>query len=210
MAVGEPKAGGYIDAEELRLIDGLPQGEVTVFDVGANVGEFTDAVLARRPEAHVFAFEADADARHGLKVRLGSSATVLGAVSDSAGRREFYTDSPRSQLGTFFPRQDVPEIAMRWAGSFLTTTVADVVAEHGVDRIDYLKMDCEGSELDVLRGAAPVLDRIDLLSWELLTVNPYTDATVADFEAVLGDEFHVKPLGAEPEFAALWFARRQP
>jgi FkbM family methyltransferase len=31
-------------------------------------------------------------------------------------------------------------------------TVSEVVAEHGLDRIDLLKVDCEGAELDVLRG----------------------------------------------------------
>jgi FkbM family methyltransferase len=34
------------------------------------------------------------------------------------------------------------------------TTLADVIREHDIDRIDYLKIDVEGAELDVLRGIA--------------------------------------------------------
>jgi FkbM family methyltransferase len=36
-----------------------------------------------------------------------------------------------------------------------TTTISQVVAEHGVDRIDFLKVDVEGAELEVLRGIEP-------------------------------------------------------
>lgn len=34
-------------------------------------------------------------------------------------------------------------------------TVSEIVDEHGVERIDLLKIDCEGFELDVLRGVRP-------------------------------------------------------
>jgi sterol 3beta-glucosyltransferase len=35
------------------------------------------------------------------------------------------------------------------------TTVSDVIAEHGIDRVDFLKVDVEGAELEVLRGVRP-------------------------------------------------------
>ena len=35
------------------------------------------------------------------------------------------------------------------------TTVSDVLREHDIERIDYLKIDVEGAELDVLRGIVP-------------------------------------------------------
>lgn len=213
---GERKEGGYIDPAELALIDGLPNGEVVVFDVGANVGEFTEAVLERRGEAHVYAFDPNPDCRSELFARFSSPSppplrgiVVLGGLSDKAERREFHTDAPTSQLGTFFPRDAVP---MGTHYSVTTDTIANVVAEYRIPRIDYLKLDCEGSELDVLRGAAGVLDRIDLVSWEQLPphAHPYTDATIADFEAVLGADFEVTPLGVDdPELALLWVARRQ-
>jgi FkbM family methyltransferase len=43
---------------------------------------------------------------------------------------------------------DVVEVECR------VTTVSDVLREHGIERVDYLKVDVEGAELDVLRGVA--------------------------------------------------------
>jgi len=39
------------------------------------------------------------------------------------------------------------------------TTVTDFLAEEGDDRLDVLNLDCEGSELLVLQGAGPVLEK---------------------------------------------------
>lgn len=48
-----------------------------------------------------------------------------------------------------------------------TVTLGHLVAEYGIDTIDLLKMDCEGCEYEVLRGAAPpVMARIQSIVLE--------------------------------------------
>ena len=39
------------------------------------------------------------------------------------------------------------------------STIADFVAEHNLPRIDFLKIDTEGYDLEVLAGAAPLLEQ---------------------------------------------------
>lgn len=61
-------------------------------------------------------------------------------------------------------------------------TVSEIVAEHGLERIDLLKVDCEGAELDVLLG-------IDEKDWPkvqqaVLEVHD-VDGQLAEIEGIL-------------------------
>ena len=51
----------------------------------------------------------------------------------------------------------------------IVRTLASICAEYAIDRIDYLKIDTEGSDLAVLRGAEPLLaqDRVALVEAEV-------------------------------------------
>jgi FkbM family methyltransferase len=62
------------------------------------------------------------------------------------------------------PRRGARELLRliaRWSHALVievpcnVTTVSEVVREHALDRIDFLKVDVEGGELDVLRGIEP-------------------------------------------------------
>lgn len=196
---GEPKPGGYILPAELAVIEGLPEAPV-VLDVGANVGDFTQAVLERREGARVIAFEPQFEAVTHFAARFAGDERVHMvpmAVSNKDGRREFFSADPTSQLGTLYPRRHVPEIKLHSQGDVLTTTIVTAFEELAIDRVDLLKIDAEGSELDVLRGAVPVLDRIDAVLWELiLGETAYTQDQPEDFAELL-DGFEVKNLSPE-------------
>ena len=194
---GEPKAGGFIQQHELDLIETLPTAP-TVFDVGASIGDFTQAVLERRPDARVLAFEPQEEAQRQLRQRFGSRITVLGALGRAAETRELYSDVPGSQLGTFLPR-NIPEVQMRSQGAVEVSTLADVCRAHDVEHIDLLKLDCEGFEYEVLFGAAYMLDHVGLLYWEMMESDPHpyeTGVTMEDYWRLLGSRFAVTPMNA--------------
>lgn len=207
---GERKPGGYICREELEVIESLPE-RCTVFDVGANVGDFSQAVLERRSHALVFAFEAQPAARDALRERFRDRVTVLGALGDWVGREEFFSDSPTSQLGTFHPRRQIPEIESPSIGPVDIDTVDSVCARLGVDHIDLLKLDCEGHEYDVLCGATGTLalDAVDVVYWEHFTgPHAFSGGAVEldDFRLLLGARFFTfETLSAD----VLYIARRR-
>lgn len=206
---GERKPGGYISWEEIDVIEQLPE-HCTVFDVGANVGDFTRAVLERRPHARVIAFEAQQAARDALRKRFGERVTIRGALGSSVGRKEFFTDSPASQLGTFRPRTQIPEIQSRSIGEIEVDTVDSVCTQLGIRHVDLLKLDCEGHEYDVLCGSLDMLarDAVDVVYWEHFE-GPHAFAPVLErehFRLLLGDEyFTIEPLSA----GVLYIARRR-
>jgi FkbM family methyltransferase len=119
-------------------------------DVGANVGAFT-LLLARwvRPGGRVYAFEPAPGAVDGLVRHLalngvGDAVSVVrAAVSSSSGTATLTADGAS---GT-------NRLAESPGGERVeTVTIDDFCAREGV-RPTFIKIDVEGAELDVLRGA---------------------------------------------------------
>jgi FkbM family methyltransferase len=72
------------------------------------------------------------------------------------------------------------------------TTVSAVVKEHGIDRIDFLKVDVEGAELEVLRGIRPEdWAKIDRLAVEVHDVDGRVQAMRAILRSAGFTEIHV-------------------
>ena len=85
------------------------------------------------------------------------------------------------------------------------TTLDRVVEDRGIGHIDLLKIDVEGHELDVLRGAKETLeaDRIDIVQFEFGGCNLDTRTNFQDFYYLLKEQYRfalfiVTPAGFEP------------
>ena len=143
---------------EVRYLDKfLRRGDVFV-DVGANIGLFT--LKAATIVSRVVAAEPGADAGQQLKQNLALNAftnvtIVPKAISDAVGKAVLFHnplgDDPQAfsliNDGTSTESEEV-EI----------TTLDNLVADAGVDRVDCIKIDVEGAEDRVIGGAAKTLD----------------------------------------------------
>ncbi len=132
-------------------------GDVVV-DVGANVGGY--ALRSARMAEHVIAIEPEPSnyAQLTENVRLNHFDNVIpmhAAVSDSRGRGVLHLarDSGRHSL-----EADAWGKAMGQSVAVQITTLDDVVSTHGIQRIDWLKVDVERHELSVLNGGPHALD----------------------------------------------------
>jgi FkbM family methyltransferase len=138
---------------------------VTVFDVGANAGEWSRAFLecARRcgrlDGLRLHAFEPSGYTCRLLAENLPATAQVNQvAMSATAGEATLHVRGPGA--GTNSLHQACGHVRSE---KVLTTTVDAYVAQHAVDRVDLLKVDTEGHDLAVLRGARECL-RAGLIS----------------------------------------------
>jgi FkbM family methyltransferase len=141
----------------------LPPGNVrTVFDVGANVGQTTRAVLRAFPTAAVHAFEPVRSTFESLQAAVGGDPRVRvnhGAVSDHTGtvhiqvEAESYTSHIVSDFAT----------GAATIESVAAETLDRYCERHLVERIEILKSDTEGHDLQVLMGARRLFEqgRID-------------------------------------------------
>lgn len=155
----------YPDLESVGL-----RRNAVVVDVGANVGDFAECVLAFQPWARLHLIEPLSETLPVLRSKFGEySGVSLGtfALGSEPGEREFFVcqyDQASSFLetgaalkagayGLDFSRKEVRRVPVR--------TLVDYLREARVDHVDLLKLDVQGFELEVLRGAGDALGRID-------------------------------------------------
>lgn len=149
-------------------------GPLCVFDVGANEGAFlamVQAELAVLP-VRIHAFEPGAETFRALSKRAADLPDVvlnpmaLGSAEES---RPLYSDRAGSPLASLYQRDlDRFAIAMDRVETVSVTTVDRYCETRGIERIDLLKLDVEGHELEVLRGAERMLRerRIRMVTFE--------------------------------------------
>lgn len=155
---GLPKVAATFVLEQYRLKDNVePRSGDVVLDCGAYRGE-TALWFARRvgKEGRAVAFEPAARNAEGLRRNLAANrsvemapVTVLEcAVSSSAGVLHFNAHAEGSSRLDAASTESVPAV-----------TIDDVVEEQHLGRVDFIKMDIEGGEVDALRGAEETLKR---------------------------------------------------
>jgi FkbM family methyltransferase len=179
---------------EVALLRKLaPFAPATLFDVGANVGDWTLAAHAALPGAAIHAFELDPDTAATLRRRLppGASAITVNdcGLSDAEGAVEIATDpggdSTRTQLlSVALPASAGPRKAAR------VTTGDAYVAAQGIARIDLLKLDVEGAEWQVLDGFRRCFaaGMIQAVQFEYGQANLHTRRLLADFDRFFAEQ----------------------
>jgi FkbM family methyltransferase len=176
---------------EKWLLDDLAQHlgpSPVVFDVGANKGRYSAAVLEAMPAARLYAFEPSNAAFAVLHANLGQRATTIRlALGAENGERTLYGDAPGSELGSLV-RRDLRRhgLAVREIETVTVRRLETICHELSVERIDFLKIDAEGNDLDVLRGAGPLLrGGIGVMQFE------FFGGTAVDARQTLRDFFDV-------------------
>lgn len=158
-----------------------------VFDVGANVGDWAVHAAVALPEATIHAFEPvpdtyDALARSATSLpgRIIANASGLSDRDGAIALTVMADDSTLSSIVKLHEGQGRQiECAMRAGDAYM--------AEHGIDRIDLLKIDVEGAEHMVLAGFARALaeGRIDVIQFEYGQANILTRFLLLDFHLLL-------------------------
>lgn len=147
---------------EYRLLRFLMPRSKIVFDVGANVGEYAREMLAINPAVTIHAFEPDPEAFSQLQ-KLSIIANNV-ALGDTAGERTLYRGDEKSTHNSFYQVHAAPLAPIEVE----TTTLDAYCRNAGISHIDFLKVDVEGFEFQVLKGATSMLEQsaIDYIQFE--------------------------------------------
>jgi FkbM family methyltransferase len=130
----------------------LPDNALVV-DLGANIGVFSTLALAANATSRVIAVEAQPDFAEPMR-----KAMSLNGFEDRL-------DYCNAFFGTFTELQD--DVAGRPENQGVpTVSEADFIQRFGIERIQYLKVDIEGSEFALLRPESRLLDISDKVAIE--------------------------------------------
>jgi FkbM family methyltransferase len=183
-----------------RLITG-PRPPRVVFDVGANYGLHALRFLVGG--VRVLAFEPNPDCHRWFRTWCAANRVPCEleavAVGERAGTVTLAFPDGRTYLGTTNPevRQRWPEATVR-AVAVTQVALDDVVRERRLAP-DFVKIDTEGSEIAVLRGAVDLLRTVQPTLmfeawreadtrrplWDILDKHGYAIAAVSDARAPL-------------------------
>jgi FkbM family methyltransferase len=188
---------------EIRLLHALAPQLHTVFDVGAHDGTWAEELLRVAPSCDVHCFEASPSMRRELAARLGDDRAVIapfGLHAQSGVRR--LKDYPEASFLSSLV--DYPhELEHVWGE--VDVEAGDAYAdEAGIEVIDLLKIDTDGSEWDVLEGFDRRIraGQVGAIQFEYGRVNIVTRHLLADFAELFEeagyDLFRVRRQGVEP------------
>ncbi|MES2616339.1 MAG: FkbM family methyltransferase [Bacteroidota bacterium] len=141
----------------------------TVVDIGANVGYFSLSFFSIDPKAQILSYEPMPNNFELLQKYQNENAGLNFKIFNNAvsGRKETLTlnynanDSYTTSASIFESDNEPDKIYVE------TTTLEDIIKDNQLEKIDFLKLDCEGSEYEIIYNASStVLDKIVILSIE--------------------------------------------
>lgn len=170
------------DPLPVRIVSAMSWlGVDTVLDVGANIGQYADALRSSGFDGRIVSFEPLGDAYRQLAQRAAKDprwTAVHTAVGAERGTLEIHI-AANSHSSSVLAMNDThldaaPHSRTVGSESVPVTTVADVAAEHAiVPERTLLKIDTQGYEKPVLDGAGGLLAQFALVQLELSFVPLY-------------------------------------
>ena len=180
---GDPGRDPYRDIRRL-----VGTKSPIVFDVGANTGQTTNAILQALPGATVHAFEPSAAAFEGMRrLSVMQKNVVLNncALGAQSGEQTLF-ENASSDMSSLLPLGQDGWGRVQARTTVRVSTVDEYCADRDIPRIDLLKSDTQGFELEVLKGASRMLERrlVHLIYLEMNFARLYEG--MPRFDALLG------------------------
>lgn len=132
----------------------------TIFDVGANIGQTWKEFRYNEPASKIFCFEPVAETFQELKNATKNDKNCIienCAFGSETGEKMIHLFEPNSPLNSL--RDDIMNSAKNARKEVVNIdTLDNYCATHSIQKIDLLKIDTEGYELNVLEGSKSMLD----------------------------------------------------
>lgn len=167
---------------ELDFIKKNKKNFKTVFDVGANIGEWTALVSDIMPESRIYSFEPSKHTFEILSKQNFNNKVSLHNIGlgEKNETKDFFICTNDSTLNSVFHR-DIKNETLKQdvrTENAVFETLDSFCVKNNINNISFLKIDTEGNELSVLKGAEQYIkgSRIGAIQFEY--GGTYIDAKV--------------------------------
>lgn len=174
-----------------------------IFDIGAGRGSYSLELIKQFPQARIFSFEPHPKNFQALAKAAKDRFKIYNlGLGDSAGKVILYDRaSTESSNKASLYKEVISEIHKQQVVSVEVNidTLENFVKKEGLDYIDYLKIDTEGNDLAVLKGAEHLFraNKIGCVQFEFNEMNVISRVFFRDFRIFLKDYtfFRLLPKG---------------
>jgi FkbM family methyltransferase len=156
-SANKPKDSGELSVFE--YIEGKEKCDLVIFDVGSNNGQYLEHLLSffRHRTMAYYCFEPDPVA-YGHLARLAEGKQGVSIFNIAFGAQHgvmtLYQNNSGSVGSSLVSLNDKPNQQMV---DVQVSTLDSFCKEHGINKIDFLKVDTEGFEAEVLKGATHLI-----------------------------------------------------
>lgn len=153
-----------VEEEECKAFSCLLQKDLTILDIGANIGLYSLLAAAKSPSSKIYSFEPNPINATKLRRNIAlNQFTNIKLVEKAVGENKSTITFTVPLEATATAVSSTNEAFTRlWHKDVKNIEVAqialdDFVAENNIEQIDIIKLDVENYELEVLKGAQKTL-----------------------------------------------------
>ena len=183
---------GEIDAQRFVFAKLGNSRALTIFDVGANDGAYLQSALnVFRGRLKAYSFEPQSATFNKLRTRFENEPRVelrKVAIGKESGTAELFFDGDFETTASLHRN---PILGQVHSETVQVTTIDQICKEDAIERIDLLKIDTEGHEMDVLLGASATIEsgRIEAVQFEFGDTSLHTPHHFYDFWQLLSSRY---------------------
>lgn len=171
---------------------------ITIFDVGANVGQYQRMLVENlNIPNNIYSFEPAIDSFGILnKEKQNNVRNFQHGFGDKEQTVTLYKDENKSQLASIYKKTDNDYYnlkSMDIEETIHLRTIDDFCEDEKISKIDFLKLDIEGHEFFALKGAERMLNqnKINFIQFEFGPANIDSRTYLRDFYNLLSSQFYL-------------------
>ncbi|HOV13179.1 MAG TPA: FkbM family methyltransferase [Spirochaetota bacterium] len=170
----------------------LNKNNLVIFDVGANIGDYSFQLVSIFPASTIYSFEPNPTTyKNFLSKNHYSNINIyeMGLGSERSNKK-LYSDGVLSQKATVisdiykYIHKEVKDIIEY---EIKIDTIDNFCKDNSIEKINFLKIDTEGLEYEILKGANNIIrnKNIDIIQFEFNSMNVSSRVFLIDFYILL-------------------------